>query len=554
MRPARHHISRATGAVIAVAALSGSAAAQDGPFAGGRWLPPSTSEYSIGVMNGKAQEFVYNSDGSKLSQLDWTFDNVVMFNAATTWRLTPWLRLGLKGSMNLSDGATMDDYDFNVFGCPGNQCESNHPGTRLRQAALFDVYGSLDVIRHAGFTASVLAGYKRDFYSWQAVGGTANYAILPDGYGISYEQTWSTPYIGIAFTASRDAWTLRGRLIGSTWAKGEGRDDHHLRSLTFKDDYSDANMVNAEVGVAYRVNSYVSITADYRYQLWGTGKGPTTIVDRLIGDTSVIPGDAAGGSAESHMFSLGLKVSLQPEVYEGGSSKDGPVVRPAVWSGWSIGIAGGPDWQRSDWNTTGLTLPPSAPILVNADTASTSFDHRGARVGLFLGHAWQHGQFVFGVEGDIGRSNAGDWKHGIPGTGTPGELAAATDSASIHSGYDGSLRLRAGMLMTPSLLVYATGGLAFQEVKVAASCPNEFPSWCIAGDKFEEASKVRMGWTAGLGYELAFAGNWFTRGEYRYTSIASFDHTFFAATPVDAVTVEIEPSSHRLTFGLGYRF
>jgi opacity protein-like surface antigen len=112
------------------------------------------------------------------------------------------------------------------------------------------------------------------------------------------------------------------------------------------------------------------------------------------------------------------------------------------------------------------------------------------------------------------------------------------------------------MLMTPSLLVYATGGVAFQQTKAAISCPDGISvvSWCVAGPKYEEISKWNVGWTAGAGYEMAFAGNWFTRGEYRYTSVDSFDHTFFAATPIDDVSASIDPSIHRLTFSGGYRY
>ena len=67
-------------------------------------------------------------------------------------------------------------------------------------------------------------------------------------------------------------------------------------------------------------------------------------------------------------------------------------------------------------------------------------------------------------------------------------------------------------------------------------------------------SKVKTGYTVGLGYEAQYSGNWFTRGEYRYTNTGSFDHAFFANAPIDTVSTKIDSSSHRLTFGLGYRF
>ncbi len=85
--------------------------------------PPAISgiitEYSVGVLNGKAQEFVYNPNGSTGSRLDWTMTNVVMFNAGASFRPLPWLVLGINGSTNLEGaGGKMGDYDFDTGFCP----------------------------------------------------------------------------------------------------------------------------------------------------------------------------------------------------------------------------------------------------------------------------------------------------------------------------------------------------------------------------------------------------------------------------------------------------
>ena len=533
------------------------------PFAGASaqegldklWRAPSgvVTEFSVGAMGGKAQELVYNPGGSKLSQLDWTFDNVAMFNAATTYQLLPWLKVGLKGSMNLSDGSTMDNYDFNVIGCPPPDlnCHSNHPGTKLRQARTWDVYGSADFLKRGGLKLSALAGYRETFYKWSAIGGTANYAVLPPGVGITYEQSWSTPYLGLAFASVHDAWTISGRVIGSTWAQGDDKDDHHLRALRFTDSFGSTNMISADVGVAYRMNRYVSVTADYRFEKWGTGKGPTTIIDTTGGGAVVIPGDAAGANAATHAFSLGVKVDLQP-AHAAPSYKDSAPAPLAVWTGWGVGIGSGYDWQRNSWTTTGLAGTP----IVGLGTAD--LDDSGNRAAIFVGHTWQRNDWVFGVEADFGKSNASRTHLGLP-IDLPPPFPAnvlTSDAVTISSGYDGSLRVRAGMLVTPSMLLYATGGVAFQQTKVAYSCPAglSVDSWCINAPKHEETSKWSVGWTAGAGYEMAFAGNWFTRGEYRYTSTGRFDHTFFAASPIDAIAAKIDASSHRLTFSLGYRY
>jgi plasminogen activator len=541
-------------AAFAVTLPIGGAGAEDG--ADKLWRAPSAivTEFSIGAMRGKAQEFVYNPDGSTLSRLDWTFDNVAMFNTATAYQILPWLKLGVKGSMNLSDSSTMDDFDFNLPFCPPPDfnCHSNHPSTKLRQARTFEVYGAADFYRSGGLTFSALAGYKDTFYKWAAIGGTANYGALPPGLGISYEQSWSTPYIGLAFSTTRDAWTLNGRVIGSAWARGDDKDNHHLRSLKFTDKFGSTNMLSADLGIAYRMNRYLSVTADYRFERWGTGKGPTTITDFIGGATVVIPGDAAGANAETHAISVGLKIDLQP-ADAAPSTKDGYAEPLASWTGWNVGIGGGYDWQRNGWTTTALIGGGTPPLAASVEG---DFNDAGSRAGIFLGHSWQRGNWVFGLEGDVGKSNASSTHLGIHGILPPAFQPLLSDATVVGSGYDASLRVRAGTLVTSSLLLYATGGVALQQTNASLSCPDGISavSWCIGAPKYEEISKWNVGWTAGVGYEMAVAGNWFTRGEYRYTSIGSFDHEFFAATPIDSVSATIDPSGHRLAFSVGYRY
>lgn len=106
----------------------------------------------------------------------------------------------------------------------------------------------------------------------------------------------------------------------------------------------------------------------------------------------------------------------------------------------------------------------------------------------------------------------------------------------------------------PAVDACGTAGLALEQIQASASCSFAAGSpWCF-GEHYQETSKLKAGWTAGAGYEWAFAGNWFTRGEYCYTSLGDARASFFSSTPIDAVAAKIDTSDHRLTFGLGYRF
>lgn len=538
--------------LLASAAFSLPAAAQ---AQGLPYIQGVTVGYSVGLLNGEAQEYVYNPNGSVLSRLDWKSENVAMFNATAQYQVLNWLRFGVNGSMNLSgDSATMDDYDFDLAGCPPStpghtECHSTS-GTRLRQATMVDAYVAGRILDTGSITVDALAGYKYDHYRWEAIGGTANYATLPPGNGISYEQNWEAPYIGLGAAATFGALSLQGRVIGSWWAKGDDQDNHHLRSLLFTEDFDRSSMIGANIGLAYRLTSSTSLTVDYNYQNWMTAKGSTVITNLQTGMSGTIPGDAAGGNNVSHVVSLGIKVDLDPARQDVVSLKDGPIEAPLIWTGFHAGVAGGMDWQKADWKTTGLFLPPLPP---NASTSSASLDDSGSRAQIFAGYTLASGSLLWGVEADIGKSNTSNLHIGIPGTSNAASLAGSGDAVTVGRGWDGTIRGRIGTLVMPNLQVYATGGVAFGEVNASASCPVSNSAWCVAS-RYEEASETLVGWTAGLGYELGFGDNWFTRGEYRYTDLGTFDHTFFANAPIDSVTTKTDVSSHQLTFGVLKRF
>ena len=114
--------------------------------------------------------------------------------------------------------------------------------------------------------------------------------------------------------------------------------------------------------------------------------------------------------------------------------------------------------------------------------------------GVQAGYNFQTGPWVFGVEGDIQAAGADDtfapWKFSNPWFGT--------------------LRGRAGYAFN-NILVYATGGLAFGELR---------------GETFGlSESHTTVGWTAGAGAEFAFARDWSAKIEYLYVDLADSHFT-----------------------------
>lgn len=140
----------------------------------------------------------------------------------------------------------------------------------------------------------------------------------------------------------------------------------------------------------------------------------------------------------------------------------------------------------------------------------------GVLGGLQAGYNWQTGSFVFGGEGDINISNADDtfapWKFSNPWFGT--------------------LRARAGVTAWNTVLLYATGGLAFGGLEAERRGLSE--------------SRSHIGWTIGAGAEVALNQSWSVKAEYLYLS--------FAERAYSVTGADHGFDNNLVRFGINYRF
>jgi len=142
------------------------------------------------------------------------------------------------------------------------------------------------------------------------------------------------------------------------------------------------------------------------------------------------------------------------------------------------------------------------------DGKKTSVSSSGVLGGAQAGYNWQFGSIVLGAEADIDFASAS----GSGATGAPGGTFSFNTRTEI-SGL-GTMRGRLGYAFAPvPLMVYATAGIAYGDVKNSVNLPN-FP-FTESGS----ASNWRAGWTAGGGAEYAFARNWTVRAEALYVDL-----------------------------------
>jgi outer membrane immunogenic protein len=136
-----------------------------------------------------------------------------------------------------------------------------------------------------------------------------------------------------------------------------------------------------------------------------------------------------------------------------------PVAAVWSWSGFYVGGHGGYGWGHDSF--TNLNDPFFTGKFPNF--ASTGFDPKGYLGGLQVGANWQSGSIVAGLEADLSVTNI---KGSSSRTATPivdafGDIT--TGSAANSGTFDllGSGRARLGYLVTPNVLLYGTGGLAW---------------------------------------------------------------------------------------------
>jgi outer membrane immunogenic protein len=189
-------------------------------------------------------------------------------------------------------------------------------------------------------------------------------------------------------------------------------------------------------------------------------------------------------------------------------------------------------------------------------------DVDGGLGGGQIGYNWQFDRtWLLGVEADI--QGTGERGRSVDPllafrAGSIGITGSSTSSTSFP--WFATFRGRVGVLADPSLLLYATGGLAVGEVKFGtqatltaqlfdgnSNSPIGAPV-TVVGTAVSE-SQTRVGWTAGAGLEKKFNRNWSAKLEYLYIDLGS--HTYFGGT---ADETRVSFRDHVVRAGFNYQF
>jgi outer membrane immunogenic protein len=177
----------------------------------------------------------------------------------------------------------------------------------------------------------------------------------------------------------------------------------------------------------------------------------------------------------------------------GAQAADMPIKAPryvepaADWTGWYIGAHAGGAWQKTDVNTdSGFFNNYGFQPNPNASISKSGFIGGGQ-----LGYNWQHGNFVFGLEGDIS---------GLSGrASTSFATDYTTGSYSSKMRWLSTVRGRFGLAVGDTM-AYMTAGVAFGGVRNSVTYDE-------LGSTYSR-SQTKTGWTIGGGVEHMLSRNW----------------------------------------------
>jgi outer membrane immunogenic protein len=257
------------------------------------------------------------------------------------------------------------------------------------------------------------------------------------------------------------------------------------------------------------------------------------------------------------------------------SIKSAPVAAPApMWTGFYAGLNIGYGFGTSNGSYTSayplldtwddaqatarglLSFKDNSQGITFGNAGNAPMTQNGVIGGGQIGYNLQlQDRYVIGFEADIQGT-------GITGNGksynlSRGELDYSFRSGTPRDGYSrlvfgqnaisasvdwlGTARLRAGYLITPTLLAYGTGGLTYGGITATSSpgaiagyygdLTGTFRGWQGSVGLQGNSNTLAVGWNAGGGVEWMFMQNWSAKAEAIYYDLGAQTLTSYTYGP-----------------------
>lgn len=221
------------------------------------------------------------------------------------------------------------------------------------------------------------------------------------------------------------------------------------------------------------------------------------------------------------------------------------------WTGFYAGMNAQYLLDNFDWHGANPYIAPPKPC---GNCGPPNQDLSGAMIGGTLGYNWQAYNFVYGVEGDFDFGNIKDSQR-------DGNYLQESTKIQDFS----TIRARLGYLVMPDLLIYGTGGVAFENLSYSEACPGDASAvpfgWCrpVAagghGPYSLSKSQWNTGYVVGGGAEWAMGHNLSLKVEGLFADFGENDYQLGKMADGKLLPLKkIENSDAILRVGVNYHF
>lgn len=271
---------------------------------------------SISSFNSISHETAYVSSGRKISELTWKAENVKLLGIDASYDFSNGFGLYAGYNKNITTGdGVMDDLDWLDNSNPNNLTHwSHHDNTDVDNVSILDLglkygYNFTDISMEtvSSINTWVSLGYKYEYQKFSAYDGNGIYVGVPvsfSGLGITYEQEYKGPYIGVGADFKNEDFILNLGFKYSPLMSADYTDVHHKRvpPRTFTSDLDETSMLNFNIGLGYMIDKSQKISLSYEYTKYDYVRGDETYQD--AGGPSVSLTDVAAVDSKNSMINL----------------------------------------------------------------------------------------------------------------------------------------------------------------------------------------------------------------------------------------------------------
>lgn len=251
----------------------------------------------------------------------------------------------------------------------------------------------------------------------------------------------------------------------------------------------------------------------------------------------------------------------------------------AHWTGYYMGVNGGYNWstnniiQSSASPSTNRVLRPELnPYFSQTLTGAVRSSPHGLMGGLQVAYNYEQAyKYLYGLEADIDvlqqNDNVDIINRDIVLHGLPHSIHSSFTLTKVLS-YVGSVRLRAGYMLTPKWAAYGTGGFGYGFGNLKGAYGAIFvgdPNILSISKTKTGAIQFLPGWALGGGVEWMFKPYWVVRIETLYYDLGSINKTVNATeyvslsgskTPYSEASINISVPFQIITVraAMSYRF